>query len=65
LKIATRTPEYGDLMSRWLAVGPDNYVLTTQGFPDTGLVVGTERAMVSDTGGGPRQGREILDAVRL
>ncbi|WP_211879549.1 MBL fold metallo-hydrolase [Pseudarthrobacter albicanus] len=52
-------------MSRWLEVGPDNYVLTTQGsLLNTGLVVGTERAMVIDTGGGPRQGREILDAVR-
>ena len=52
-------------MSRWLEVGPDNYVLTTQGsLLNTGLVVGTERAMVIDTGGGPRQGREILAAVR-
>lgn len=52
-------------MSRWLEVGPDNYVLTTQGsLLNTGLVVGTERAMVIDTGCGPRQGREILAAVR-
>ncbi|MEO5781192.1 MBL fold metallo-hydrolase [Arthrobacter sp. PAMC25284] len=52
-------------MSRWLEVGPDNYVLTTQGsLLNTGLVVGSERAMVIDTGGGPRQGREILAAVR-
>lgn len=52
-------------MSRWLEVGPDNYVLTTQGsLLNTGLIVGTERAMVIDTGGGPRQGREILAAVR-
>src|SRR6476619_4800785 len=57
--------KYGDSMSRWLEVGPDNYVLTTQGsLLNTGLVVGTERAMVIDTGGGPRQGREILAAVR-
>ena len=52
-------------MSRWLEVGPDNYVLTTQGsLLNTGLVVGSERALVIDTGSGPRQGREILDAVR-
>jgi glyoxylase-like metal-dependent hydrolase (beta-lactamase superfamily II) len=56
---------YGDLMSRWLEVGPDNYVLTTEGSClNTGLVLGTERAMVIDTGGGPRQGHEILAAVR-
>ncbi|WP_432393369.1 MBL fold metallo-hydrolase [Pseudarthrobacter sp. L19] len=52
-------------MSRWLEAGPGNYVLTTEGSKlNTGLVVGSERAMVIDTGGGPRQGREILDAVR-
>lgn len=52
-------------MSRWLEVGTDNFVLTTEGSKlNTGLIVGTERAMVIDTGGGPRQGREILDAVR-
>src|SRR6187431_2594771 len=52
-------------MSRWLEVGPNNYVLTTQGSRlNTGLVVGSERALVIDTGCGPRQGREILDAVR-
>ena len=52
-------------MSRWLEVGPDNYVLTPHGSRlNRGLVVGTERAVVIDTGGGPRQGREILDAVR-
>lgn len=52
-------------MSRWMEVGQDNYVLTTEGSKlNTGLVVGGERAMVIDTGSGPRQGREILDAVR-
>ncbi|WP_426996747.1 MBL fold metallo-hydrolase [Pseudarthrobacter sp. N5] len=52
-------------MSRWLEVGQDNYVLTTKGSKlNTGLIVGAERAMVIDTGGGPRQGSEILDAVR-
>ncbi|MBT2519640.1 MBL fold metallo-hydrolase [Arthrobacter sp. ISL-28] len=52
-------------MSEWVEVGTDNYVLTTVGAKlNTGLIVGTERAMVIDTGCGPRQGREILDAVR-
>ena len=52
-------------MSRWLEVGADNYVLVTEGSKlNTGLIVGTERAMVVDTGCGPRQGREILNAVR-
>lgn len=52
-------------MSEWLEVGTDNYVLVTEGsLLNTGLIVGSERAMVVDTGGGPRQGREILDAVR-
>ena len=52
-------------MSRWMEVGQGNYVLTTEGSKlNTGLIVGAERAMVIDTGGGPRQGREILAAVR-
>ncbi|MGO4435956.1 MBL fold metallo-hydrolase, partial [Paenarthrobacter sp. RAF9] len=52
-------------MSAWLELGPDNYVLQTEGsLLNTGLVVGSELAMVIDTGCGPRQGREILDAVR-
>jgi glyoxylase-like metal-dependent hydrolase (beta-lactamase superfamily II) len=52
-------------MSRWLEVGSDNYILTTQGsLLNTGLVVGSERALVIDTGSGPRQGLEILNAVR-
>ena len=52
-------------MSRWMEVGQGNHVLTTEGSKlNTGLIVGAERAMVIDTGGGPRQGREILAAVR-
>lgn len=52
-------------MAEWLEVGPDNYVLITEGSQlNTGLVVGAQRALVIDTGCGPRQGREILDAVR-
>ncbi|MDP9986462.1 glyoxylase-like metal-dependent hydrolase (beta-lactamase superfamily II) [Arthrobacter oryzae] len=52
-------------MSEWLEVGTHNYVLVTEGsLLNTGLILGSERAMVIDTGCGPRQGREILDAVR-
>lgn len=52
-------------MSRWMEVGQGNHVLTTEGSKlNTGLIIGAERAMVIDTGGGPRQGREILAAVR-
>lgn len=41
------------------------HVITTENWRlNSGLVVGTERALVVDTGGGPRQGREILAAVR-
>lgn len=52
-------------MSKWLEVGRQNYVLGTEGaLLNTGLIVGSERAMVVDTGCGPRQGRDILDAIR-
>lgn len=52
-------------MAHWMEVGQDNYVLTTEGSHlNTGLIVGSERAMVIDTGCGPRHGREILAAVR-
>lgn len=52
-------------MAEWLEVGTDNYVLVTEGsLLNSGLIVGAERAMLIDTGCGPRQGREILHAVR-
>lgn len=52
-------------MSPWTEAGANNYVLTTQGAHlNTGLVVGKDRAMVIDTGCGPRQAKEILAAVR-
>lgn len=52
-------------MAEWLNAVTDNYVLVTEGsLLDTGLIVGSERAMVIGTGSGPRQGREILHAVR-
>lgn len=52
-------------MSRWTEAGPNNYVLATDGaLLNTGLVVGQDRAMVVDTGCGPRQAKEILAAIR-
>lgn len=52
-------------MASWQELGPDNFILTTAGeLLNTGLVVGAERALVIDTGCGPRQGAEILAAVR-
>ena len=52
-------------MSQWREVGVGNYVLGTAGAAlNTGLVVGTERALVIDTGCGPEQAGEILAAVR-
>ncbi|CAL8899351.1 MBL fold metallo-hydrolase [Kocuria varians] len=41
------------------------YVIGTENWRlNSGLVLGTQRALVIDTGAGPRQGREILAAVR-
>lgn len=52
-------------MPEWLEVGGSNYVLVTEECHlNTGLIIGSERAMVVDTGCSPQQGREILDAVR-
>ncbi len=52
-------------MSRWTKAGPSNYVLATDGaLLNTGLIVGHDRAMVIDTGCGPRQAKEILARVR-
>ncbi len=52
-------------MAQTCALGEGNYVLTTAAeLLNTGLVVGTGRALVIDTGCGPRQAREILAAVR-
>ncbi|MBG0738093.1 MBL fold metallo-hydrolase [Paeniglutamicibacter antarcticus] len=46
-------------------VGTGNYVLGTAGaLLNTGLVIGRDRALVIDTGCGPRQAAEILAAVR-
>lgn len=52
-------------MASWQELSPGNYLLTTAGeLLNTGLVVGSERALVIDTGCGPRQGAAILAAVR-
>lgn len=52
-------------MASWRELGSHNFVLSTSGeLLNTGLVVGNERALVIDTGCGPRQGAEILSAVR-
>lgn len=52
-------------MASWRELGPGNYALATAGeLLNSGLVVGAERALVIDTGCGPRQAREILAAVR-
>ncbi len=52
-------------MAQWRDVGAGNYVLGTAGaLLNTGLVIGRDRALVIDTGCGPRQGAEILAAVR-
>lgn len=46
-------------------VGQDVHVITTENWRlNSGLVVGHSRALVIDTGAGPRQGRAILEAVR-
>lgn len=46
-------------------VGADVHVITTENWRlNSGLVVGAGRALVIDTGAGPRQGRAILEAVR-
>lgn len=52
-------------MSTLSEVGDGIHVITTENWRlNSGLVVGSSRALVIDTGAGPRQGREILEAVR-
>lgn len=49
----------------WKQIGDGTYVLNTDPFGmNVGLVVGTDRALVIDTGTGPVQAAQILDAVR-
>ncbi|GHG57130.1 MBL fold metallo-hydrolase [Sinomonas cellulolyticus] len=52
-------------MAAWQDLGSNTYVLATEPLRlNIGLVVGQDRALVVDTGQGPRQGAEILAAVR-
>ncbi|NUP74887.1 MAG: MBL fold metallo-hydrolase [Sinomonas sp.] len=52
-------------MAQWLDLGGDTYKLSLEPLRlNVGLVIGTDRALVVDTGEGPRQGRQILEAVR-
>lgn len=46
-------------------VAPGNYVIRTRSYSlNSGLVIGKQKAMVIDTGAGPRQARQIYKAVR-
>ena len=65
----SETPTVGTVSkeaeSRWREVGPQTWILRDAGYRiNPGLVVGTERALVIDTGAGPGQAAAILDAVR-
>ena len=52
-------------MAAWQDLGANTYVLATEPLRlNIGLVIGRDRALVVDTGHGPRQGAEILAAVR-
>ncbi|MGO4383167.1 MBL fold metallo-hydrolase [Specibacter sp. RAF43] len=58
------------MAARWRDLGGGSFVMRSAGalgdgvLLNTGLVVGAERALVIDTGCGPRHGAEILAAVR-
>ncbi|WP_051427702.1 MBL fold metallo-hydrolase [Arthrobacter sp. H20] len=57
--------ESKDAEARWREVGPRTWILRGAGYGiNVGLVVGTERALVIDTGVGPVQAAMILEAVR-
>lgn len=52
-------------MAPWRDLGGETYWLSLEPLRlNIGLVIGNERALVVDTGEGPRQARLILDAVR-
>lgn len=52
-------------MARTHEIADGVYLISTDNYRlNSGLILGTERAMVIDTGAGPRQGAEILRAVR-
>ncbi|MET4058782.1 glyoxylase-like metal-dependent hydrolase (beta-lactamase superfamily II) [Arthrobacter sp. UYP6] len=59
------TDASGQATAQWQEVAPRVLVLANPGFGmNTGLVIGDERALIIDTGAGPRQGCAILTAVR-
>lgn len=52
-------------MARTHEIADGVYLISTDNYRlNSGLIIGSERAMVIDTGAGPRQGAEILRAVR-
>ncbi|MDO4916424.1 MAG: MBL fold metallo-hydrolase [Rothia sp. (in: high G+C Gram-positive bacteria)] len=52
-------------MARTIEISDDVYLISTDNYRlNSGLIVGSEKAMVVDTGAGPRQGAEVLRAVR-
>jgi glyoxylase-like metal-dependent hydrolase (beta-lactamase superfamily II) len=54
-----------EINTSWQEVGPRTYVRANPVWGmNTGLVIGDERALVVDTGAGPRQAEDILAAVR-
>ncbi|NKX50965.1 MBL fold metallo-hydrolase, partial [Arthrobacter deserti] len=51
--------------AEYVQVAPGNYVIRTKDYRlNSGLVVGRDKAMVIDTGAGPRQAKQIYTAVR-
>lgn len=49
----------------WREVGPSTFVLATDKYLlNSGLIIGSDRAAVVDTGAGPHHGEAILEAVR-
>ncbi|MBM7051923.1 MULTISPECIES: MBL fold metallo-hydrolase [unclassified Rothia (in: high G+C Gram-positive bacteria)] len=52
-------------MARTTEIADGIYLIATDNYRlNTGLIVGTDEAMVVDTGAGPRQGAEVLRAIR-
>lgn len=52
-------------MARTIEISDGVYLISTDNYRlNTGLIVGADKAMVVDTGAGPRQGAEVLRAVR-
>lgn len=50
---------------KWQEVAPRIWVRRNPGFDmNTGLVIGNDRALIIDTGAGPRQAESLLSAVR-